>query len=129
MIIWKKLDRFEAHPNPEALLKKVAIGRAIDHIRSELKRKKRERDMGLPPKVLENAERRFDQDLQQESLQTAIGRLPKKQAMAVLLRLVEEQPYPLIAETMNCSEATVRTHVKRGRLALQRKLSHFIDGR
>ena len=55
----------------------------------------------------------------------AVGRLPRKQAVAVLLRIVKEQPYDLIAQAMGCSESTVRIHVARGRARLNKWLAHL----
>jgi RNA polymerase sigma-70 factor (ECF subfamily) len=55
----------------------------------------------------------------------AIGRLPKRQATAVLLRIVEEQSYEEIARGMGCSETTVRIHVMRARAALLHQLARL----
>ena len=57
------------------------------------------------------------------SLLEAIGRLPRRQATAVLLHVVEEQSYADIARAMGCSEATVRVNVMRGRAGLARRLA------
>ena len=42
---------------------------------------------------------------------------------AVLLRLVDETPYQAIGDILNCSEATARSHVSKGRLRLREILS------
>lgn len=55
----------------------------------------------------------------------AIGRLPEKQAVAVLMRIVQDEPYDAIAQAMGCSESTVRIHVSRGRARLSQWLSHL----
>jgi len=57
------------------------------------------------------------------SLLEAIGRLPRRQATAVLLHVVEEQSYADIARAMGCSEATVRVNVMRGRARLARQMA------
>lgn len=56
----------------------------------------------------------------------AISRLPRKQAVAVLMRIVQEQPYDAIAKTLGCKEVTARIHVSRGRVRLSQWLSHLI---
>ena len=42
----------------------------------------------------------------------------------VLMRFVQEQPYSAVAQALNCSEATARTHIARGRSRLRRLLAH-----
>jgi DNA-directed RNA polymerase specialized sigma24 family protein len=55
----------------------------------------------------------------------AIGRLPRKQAIAVLMRLVQDEPFDAIARVLDCSEVTVRIHVSKGRTRLRKWLSHL----
>jgi DNA-directed RNA polymerase specialized sigma24 family protein len=55
----------------------------------------------------------------------AISRLPPKSAVAVMMRVLEEQPYPVIAEALGCAETTARIHVMRGRARLCRMLAHL----
>jgi len=52
----------------------------------------------------------------------AIARLPEKQAAAVTLRVLEEQPYEAVAAALGCTEPTARVHVLRGREKLARRL-------
>jgi RNA polymerase sigma-70 factor (ECF subfamily) len=52
----------------------------------------------------------------------AISRLPEKQAAAVTLRVLEEQPYEAVAAALGCTEPTARVHVSRGREKLARRL-------
>ena len=53
----------------------------------------------------------------------AVARLPEKQAAAVTLRVLEEQPYEAIAAALGCAEPTARVHVLRGRERLARLLA------
>ena len=127
-IIWKKRDAVARHPNPQALILRISVSAAIDAMRRRMRRLRHETP-GLPederagdgaPPVTWGAE---DRDLKAAILE-AISRLPKRQAMAVLLHIVEEQPYEEIARVMDCSETTVRVHVLRGRAKLARRLAH-----
>jgi RNA polymerase sigma factor (sigma-70 family) len=61
----------------------------------------------------------------EEEVLAAIARLPRKQATAVLMRVVQDQPYPAIAQALGCRETTVRIHVSQGRARLSRELSHL----
>jgi len=124
--IWKKRDAVARHPNPQALILRISVAAAIDAVRKSARRLRHETP-GLPddrtddtaPPVTKGAE---DRDLRAAILE-AIGELPRRQAAAVLLHIVEEQPYEEISRAMGCSETTVRVHVLRGRAKLARLLA------
>jgi RNA polymerase sigma factor (sigma-70 family) len=124
--IWKKRDAVARHPNPQALILKMTVAAACDAARRRRRRlaheiaglaEDRSPDAAAP--VTKAAE---DRALRTEILE-AIGRLPERQATAVLLRVVEERPYEEIAMAMGCTEATVRVHVLRAKAALARRLA------
>lgn len=127
-IIWKKRDTVARHPNPQALILKIAVAAACDAVRKNRRRFSHE-VTGLPddrtgddaPSVTRAAE---DRALRAEILE-AIARLPERQATAVLLRIVEEQSYEDIAAAMGCAEATARVHVLRGKTALAKRLARL----
>lgn len=126
-IIWKKRGRVVNHPNPQALILKICIDAAYDTLR---KRRRHKRDESTPLHLYSREEnnRALDQLVQKETereILDAIGRLPRKQAIAVLMRIVKEQPYEVIAQAMGCSETTVRIHVARGRARLNQWLAHL----
>ena len=129
--IWKKRGLLARHPNPQALILKIAIDAAYDAVRKSRRRARREIP-GLPeqpvdasvPPPSKDAE---DRDLRADIL-AAIGRLPKRQAAAVLLRVIEDRSYAEIAQGMGCAEATVRIHVMRAKAVLARRLAHLLPG-
>lgn len=124
--VWKKRDTVARHPNPQALVLRIAVATAIDALRRRARRLRHE-SAGLPDgraddsaaPVTKGAE---DRDLR-EAVLGAIGRLPRRQATAVVLHIVEERSYGEVAVAMGCSETTVRVHVLRGRAALARRLA------
>ena len=130
-IIWKKRAAVAGHPNPEALILRISVNAAYDAVRKRQRRLKHESpglpddrvDKATPPvaNVLEDRELR-------EAVLEAIACLPRRQATAVLLSIVEEQPYGDIARAMGCSESTVRVHVMRGRAALAGSLARERPG-
>ena len=130
-IIWKKRDAVARHPKPEALILRIAVAAAYDAVRKS-RRRLRHEIPGLPderaddaaPPVAKGVE---DRDLRAAILE-AIGRLPRRQATAVLLHIVEEQSYEDIARAMGCSESTVRVHVMRGREKLASRLARELPG-
>jgi RNA polymerase sigma factor (sigma-70 family) len=68
---------------------------------------------------------RLEKKQLEEEVLKAIARLPKKQAAAVLMRIVQDQPYEIIAKALGCSEVTARIQVSRGRTRLSHWLSHL----
>jgi RNA polymerase sigma factor (sigma-70 family) len=123
--VWVQRDRVRAHPNPGALVQRIAIHAAIDALRRDRRRLRAEeaaRPPGGPASSLVGpaaaAERREVRALVLE----AVARLPEKQAAAVTLRVLEEQPYDAIAAALGCAEPTARVHVLRGREKLARLL-------
>lgn len=125
-VIWKKRDTVARHPNPQALILRISIAAAYDAVRKSRRRFSHESpglpdqsaDVQAPPVTRESEDRSL-----RAAILEAIGRLPKRQATAALLHIVEEQPYEEIARGMGCSETTVRVHVMRARAALARRLS------
>lgn len=124
-LIWKKLDRFSGHPNPQALVIRICVNAAVDALRRQRRHRRfvdaRVLDRLPAPKSSDGWERKETEIKVRE----AIGRLPRKQAAAILLRVLEERPYEEIARTLGCKENTARTHVLRGRIKLSRWLSHL----
>lgn len=60
-------------------------------------------------------------ELPTELLDAALAALPEEQRAAVLARVVDEEPYGLIAERTQCSEQVIRKRVSRG-LATARRV-------
>ena len=130
--MWRRFDRISIHPNPRALILRICINAACDVLRKKQRVKRTEEDDRLyndlrdairhPP--LTPRERLESEDLEGEIVQ-AIDQLSPQQSVAVRMRLVERFEYSDIAEALDCSEATARTHVARGRHRLQEALAHL----
>jgi RNA polymerase sigma-70 factor (ECF subfamily) len=125
-IIWKKRDAVARHPKPEALILRIAVTAAYDAVRKSRRRLRHEAS-GLPDERADDAAPPVTKGIEDRELRAAIlkaiGRLPRRQATAVLLYIVEEQSYEDIARAMDCSESTVRVNVMRGRAGLARLLA------
>ena len=123
--VWRQRDRVSAHPNPGALVLRIAIHAAIDVLRRERRRRRAEESAAPnawranpqtgPAAAAESSEVRA-------LVLDAVARLPERQAAAVTLRVLEEQPYEAIAAALGCTEPTARVHVLRGREKLKRLL-------
>jgi len=126
--IWKKLDRIRRHPNPHAFILKVCVNAAYDTLRRSWRFRQHEASMEiqkLPADPDTNGLYRLEKKNLEIEILNAIRRLPRNQALAVLMRIVQDQPYDFIAQVMDCSEVTVRIHVSKGRAKLSRWLSHL----
>jgi RNA polymerase sigma-70 factor (ECF subfamily) len=125
-VIWKKRRAVARHPNPQALIIRIAVTAAIDAVRRDRRRLHHETP-GLPGDRTADAAPPVAKGVEERELRAAIleaiGRLPRRQATAVMLHIVEEQSYEDVARSMDCSETTARVHVLRGRANLARRLA------
>jgi RNA polymerase sigma-70 factor (ECF subfamily) len=125
-VIWKKRIQIRSHANPPALVLKICLDAAYDALR-KLEHMRRRTDLSqlddapAPPNC--GADRDLEGRELEEQVQQAILRLPRKQALAVMMRLIHEESFESIAQALDCSEATVRIHVSKGRTQLRKWLS------
>lgn len=124
-VIWRKRGRILRHPNPQAFILKICVNAAVDTLR---KQRRSDRFVGsgvvdhLPDAAA--ASRRAQAEIE-GLVRRAVGHLPKNQAVAVVMRILEERSYREIAAVLGCREATARTHVLRARNKLARHLSYL----
>jgi len=126
--IWKRLDRIRIHPNPRALVLKICLNAAIDSLRKRKRLHQQEKTEVLhrfPIQSDTTAYEALERKKIEAEIFKAISRLPRRQAVAVLMRIIQDQPYDVIAQAMKCSETTVRIHVSRGRARLSQWLSNL----
>jgi RNA polymerase sigma-70 factor (ECF subfamily) len=126
--VMKQWDRVRRHPNPQSLVLKICLDAAYDATR---RRVRHARIVRLGPEAGEQADRAqlpAETILGKEQyaeIVTAIHRLSRQQAIAMLMRAVEGQPYGAIAAVLGCGEATARKHVARSRERLRIWLVHL----
>lgn len=126
--IWKRLDRIQNHPNPQALILKMCLNTTIDSLRKHKRLHQNEKTEPLhrlSTQSYTTAHEALETKKIEAEILEAISRLPRRQAVAVLMRIVQDQPYAVIAQAMECSETTARIHVSRGRARLSQWLSHL----
>jgi RNA polymerase sigma-70 factor (ECF subfamily) len=127
-IIWQKRNRIQRHPNPPALILKICLNCAYDSLRKQHRLRQQQNLTKLTASVIQ-ARNNASQELEQKQIVAevlnAIGRLPRNQALAILMRIVKEQSYDVIAQSLGCSETTARIHVSRGRKRLSQWLVHL----
>jgi RNA polymerase sigma factor (sigma-70 family) len=126
--IWKKLPTVRRHPNPQALILKICINAACDSLRRR-RRSLRHVEISIlssaPAPSGQGAMSAVAAKEMEDEVLEAIGRLPRKQALAVLMRVIEGESFEVIARTLGCSEITARIHVSQGRARLRRWLAHL----
>jgi RNA polymerase sigma-70 factor (ECF subfamily) len=127
-VVWKKRFQIRLHPNPQALILKICLNAAYDSLR-RLERMRRQTDLSqldnAPAPPYHDADRDLEEREIAEQVQQAIRRLPRKRALAVMMRLIHEESFEAIAHALDCSEITVRIHIFRGRAQLRKWLSHL----
>jgi RNA polymerase sigma factor (sigma-70 family) len=125
-IIWKKRLQIRLHPNPQALILRICLNSAYDSLR-KLERQRRQTDLSPLDHAPARPEHTADRDLEareiEEQVQQAIRKLPRKRALAVMMRLLQEESFAAIAQALDCSEVTARIHISRGRAQLREWLS------
>src|SRR4051794_15285769 len=100
------------------------LGIARNQLRRALEKRRVEdrarRRLGMPPIVLEEEGlARIERLGADDRAAALLDRLPADQAQAVRARIVEEQPYKLIAAEVRCSESVIRQRVSRGLATLR----------
>lgn len=130
-LIWRKRDRVRRHPNPEALILRMCLNCAYDALRKQ-ERFRKLQDSSEPRPIDHapngNAVHLLEEKDVEAEVLGAIARLPRNQALAVLMRIVHDEPYDVIARAVGCSETTARIHVSRARQRLSERLAHLRAG-
>jgi RNA polymerase sigma-70 factor (sigma-E family) len=107
---WKKVSTYE---RPEAWVRRVAIRLSTRDARRERMRWILERQTVTPS---------YDSETPVDLLQ-ALRRLSVNQRAAIVLHYYEDRPIDEVAEILDCSENTVKSHLHRGRSSLRSLLT------
>jgi DNA-directed RNA polymerase specialized sigma24 family protein len=99
-VIWRRWDRLQTHPNPEALVLRMCINAAYDALRRKHRRLRWLATQDTPVNPPDPAPSALD----------AVGGIP----------------YDGVAAGMRCREVTVRTHVARARAKLRALLADLM---
>jgi RNA polymerase sigma-70 factor (ECF subfamily) len=128
-VMWRRWDRLEIHPNPEALMIRICINAACDTLR---RKNRRLRWIGTengridPPDPTPSALQSVAGAEAQLRVRRALASLSANQATAIIMHVVEDIPYERVAAAMGCREVTVRKHVARARAKLRSLLADLV---
>jgi RNA polymerase sigma-70 factor (ECF subfamily) len=104
-------------------LSRIASNTAIDFLRRSGRLSLSDLE-DLPEPVLRSREESVEQRLlrgeHREYLEAGLAILTERERAALLLRDVEDMPAEEVAERLNCSKATVRSHIANARVKLRR---------
>lgn len=124
LYVWKNLRRIHSHPNPHGYILKVCISSSYDVLRRNARRRKREVRTTVEPDIVvrDTASPEYTGHLL-SAIRRGITTLPRQQAQAVLLRLMEDEPFDVIGRALGCSTDTARSHVSKGLARLRQYMS------
>jgi RNA polymerase sigma factor (sigma-70 family) len=119
--IWLNLEKLTA-PQAGAYIYRIALS-----ANSKAWRNRIGRDGQIPETyVLKNPAAPSPADEETINLvRKEIAELPEKQAQAVVMRYIDQQDYHAIADKLNCTEDTARSHVSKAIAVLREKLARF----
>jgi len=118
---YRRWDEIGMYDNPGAWVRRAVANRSVSAIRRRVVEAK-----ALPKLVRSEV---FLPDLSVESADVwrAVRRLPKRQAQVVALFYLEDLPLQDIGSILDLSTETVRTHLRRARKTLARRLAVMED--
>jgi RNA polymerase sigma-70 factor, ECF subfamily len=105
-----------AYDSPGAWVRRVVCNRAASVLR------RRVREAKALMRLAGRTQIYIELDEGDEAFWQAVRRLPPRQAQAVALYYLEDYSVREIAEVLDCSEGTVKTHLSRARDAVARQL-------
>lgn len=121
---WRSLSSFEGQSSPDTWLYRVALNTALDHDRSEERRRsaRLDDDHPLRDRGFRRPDRRYEQQERLDRLYGAIERLDDADRALVLMYL-EETSYREMAEVLGISENYVGVKLHRIRQELSAMLA------
>lgn len=121
---WRSLPSFEGRSSPDTWLYRVALNTALDHDRSEERRRsaRLDEDHPLRDRSFERPDRRYEEREKLERLYDAIDRLADADRALVLMYL-EEKSYAEMSEVLGISESYVGVKLHRVRKELSEMLA------
>ena len=112
---WDRVNEFE---NPEAWVRRIVANRSVSRFRRGVAEAKALLRIGRQGADLDGLAIEVSLDVWR-----AVRRLPRRQAQVIALTYLHDLPRRAVAEILDCSEETVKTHLDRGRRTLATRLT------
>lgn len=110
-VIWNNRFQIRRTPDPRELILKICLNTAYDSLR-KLERMRRQTNLSQPATASASPDHdadRHPEEIEIEvQVQQAIRRLPRKRALALMIRLIQEESFEAIVHALDCREATAR---------------------
>ena len=127
LAVWRSWDSFKQETNWRGYLYRVTVRKAIEFARKSKAIPIMEFQNDCPKSQDQPEAAILTKELWQK-VTDSIANLSEKQAEAFVLSRIEGLEYKDIAETMSCSEKTVRVHLHRAMMRLNRELKNYLAG-
>ena len=120
--VWRSPDTFDpARGSLWSLLMAIAHRRAVDLVRSEVARRKRETGSDLPSEA-QSLEGEVWQLMVEEHVREAMGALPEGERRAIELAYFGGHTYREVARLLDEPEGTVKTRIRTGLIRLRTEM-------
>lgn len=124
--IVKTMATIRKHPHPRALIIRICINKAYDHLRRSSRRHRltnRIYHEGTPLRFEIAPDEKLDQQTRLEEVLAGISKLPKREAEALLLYTLEGLSLTETAKAMNCRESSIRSMISKARKRLEKMVN------
>ncbi len=118
---WDRIGRYE---RPETWVRRVVSNMAVSAYR-----KRQSEARALARMALKRQDPLPALEPHDEGFWAAVRALPRKQAQAIALHYLEDRPIAEVADVLDCSPATAKVHLHRGRKTLAQRLQLEMEDR
>lgn len=118
---YRRWDEVGNYENPGAWVRRVVANRSVSAIRRRVVEAK------ALPKLFQTNMLLPEMAAESHDLWRAVRKLPKRQAQVVALHYLEDLALDDVAEILDLSAETVRSHLRRARKSLTRRLATLED--
>ena len=127
--VYESLDKFRGECKLSTWLYRIAVNKAINYkksVRYRMKKIRLEGDTSISlPSADEPAQERIEKEEIITHLHRAIGNLPERQRIALVLNKYEERSYKEVADIMGISLASVESLLFRAKTYLEKYFSNY----
>jgi RNA polymerase sigma-70 factor (ECF subfamily) len=116
---WRRIRTFRGASAFSSWIHRVAVNLVLDHRRRHRNRRPESTGLDAVQSVIADTE---SDPIERMALEAAVASLPERARMALVLHAVEGYKYEDIAEMMDVSVGTVKSHIHRARALLLERL-------